>query len=480
VWCSRSNLYAQWRRRQFSCLQEGEQGEGRPREKLLQLIWQHQRLRRDQLRTVDGRELRVLHPGFWNREAGPDFHGAVIQFPPAAPVAGDIEIDLEGGGWRWHAHDGNPLYAGVIVHVVWEAPGKSCVPPALELKGVLDASWEELRLCLGEEPLDDEMGKLLGSCGAPLRQLGVPELRDLLRQAALTRLEGKGSQLEARGRQVGWERALWEGLFGGLGYKNNVWPMRLLAELLPVIQTDLRGKESLPLLQARLLGISGLLPAELTRTRTTVDRHLRQLWDAWWREQDRFGGLVLPQKLWRFHNLRPANHPQRRLALGAWWLARGGLVRQLEGWFASEVGQPDLLPSLMKILQVEQDPFWSWHWTFKSRRMRRPQPLLGSQRATDLAVNVILPWLWARAVAGRNETARTRAEERYLAWPPAEDNVLLRQARLRLFGGQRQPLPPSAAHQQALLQILRDFCANSNALCHGCRFPDLVRQLDGR
>jgi hypothetical protein len=32
-----------------------------------------------------------------------------------------------------------------------------------------------------------------------------------------------------------------------------------------------------------------------------------------------------------------------------------------------------------------------------------------------------------------------------------------------------------AAAQQGLLQILRDFCDHSNALCENCRFPDMVK-----
>jgi len=32
--------------------------------------------------------------------------------------------------------------------------------------------------------------------------------------------------------------------------------------------------------------------------------------------------------------------------------------------------------------------------------------------------------------------------------------------------------------QQGLLQIVRDFCAHSNALCENCRFPELVRGLN--
>lgn len=92
-------------------------------------------------------------------------------------------------------------------------------------------------------------------------------------------------------------------------------------------------------------------------------------------------------------------------------------------------------------------------------------------------MNVILPWLWARAAAGRNPSLRAAAETRLFAWPAGEDNTTLRLARERLFGG----VPPRslfqrAAAQQGLLQIVRDFCTHSNALCENCRFPELVRR----
>src|SRR4030095_1619183 len=70
-----------------------------PPESLLQTVWQHQRLLREQLRTADGQPVRVLHPGFRNVEGGPDFRGAVIQFGEQQPRTGDVEVDLRSGGW---------------------------------------------------------------------------------------------------------------------------------------------------------------------------------------------------------------------------------------------------------------------------------------------------------------------------------------------------------------------------------------------
>ena len=120
------NFYAVWRERcrAVSLLQDAD---GVPPEKLLQAVWQHQRLHRDRLKTVDGRPVRVLHPGFQSVAGGPDFRGAVLQIGGEPAVSGDVEVDLEPGGWHGHGHDRNPQFGGVILQVVWSA-GKTRPP----------------------------------------------------------------------------------------------------------------------------------------------------------------------------------------------------------------------------------------------------------------------------------------------------------------------------------------------------------------
>jgi len=474
-----ANFYAQWRARCGVVSVLREDHESPPPEHLLQAIWQHQRLLREQLRTLDGKIVRVLHPGFANHEAGPDFRGAIVQIDDEPPRAGDVEVDLHSSGWRTHHHEGNPTFQNVILHVIWDsarpAAGKI---PTLPLRRLLDAPIVELSAWLSREGAAVLPENLLGQCSAPLRGLADSKLTELLHQSAQVRWQSKAAQFQARARQVGWEQSFWEGLFRALGYKQNVWPMQTLAELRP---RWVQAKVSPFTLQARLFGISGLLPVELTRAQAASDSYLRRIWDDWWRERDGFSDCILPRELWRFHGLRPANHPQRRLALAAHWLATGNILAKLEKWFTTELNASPtgLLGSLLKILQVERDDFWSWHWTFRSARLKKPQPLLGAARVTDLAVNVILPWFWARAAEGKNEQLQQVAGQRYFAWPSAEENALLRLARQRLLGG---PLPRrrdalrGAAAQQGLLQIVRDFCDHSNAVCANCQFPELVRE----
>ena len=61
------NCYVQWRLRSGAAAILHEDRDSPP-ERLLQAIWQHQRLRRDQLKTLDGQPVRVLHPGFGSPE----------------------------------------------------------------------------------------------------------------------------------------------------------------------------------------------------------------------------------------------------------------------------------------------------------------------------------------------------------------------------------------------------------------------------
>lgn len=473
------NFYAAWRT-QFAATNVLHDANGLPSERLLQAVWQHQRLRRDQLKTADGKIVRIFHPGFVSVEGGPDFCGAIIQIGDDAPRSGDVEIDLHAGGWRAHGHDKNKNFENVLLHVVWDetkSVTNENAPLVLSLKNFLDAPLAELSLSLENEPLRSLPENLRGKCCAPLRELDETQLAELLHEAARVRFQFKAAQILARAKNSGWEQALWENLFRALGYKHNVWPMQNLAE---TKSRWSRGTNSAFEFQARLLGVSGLLPDELTRAQKSTDNYLRRAWDFWWRERDEFENCILPRAAWKFHGLRPANHPQRRLALASHWLADKKFISKIENWSAAESPDKKLLGSLLEIFQVERDEFWSWRWTFKSARMKKPSPLLGDARVTDLTVNVILPWLWIRAVEGKNEKLRREIERRYFAWPAADDNSVLKLARQRLLGSSNARLLKTASAQQGLMQIVRDFCEHSNAVCDDCRFPELVRGWNAR
>ncbi len=267
------NFYAAWRERcrAVNLLRDGD---STPPEKLLQAVWHHQRLQRDQLKTSDGRRLRVLHPGFASLEGGPDFRGAVLQFDHATPVSGDVEIDLQPSGWHAHGHDTNSNFQNVILHVWFgtktQSPrSKSASPFAqIALKDVLDAPAAELALALENESGLPE--SLRGKCSAPLCELTAPQLSALLNATReKVRFSKQALAILARAKNSGWEQALWENLFRALGYKHNVWPMQGLAET-KIHWT--RGAGSAFEFQARLFGVS-YCRCRGTDARAKIDGH---------------------------------------------------------------------------------------------------------------------------------------------------------------------------------------------------------------
>ena len=57
---------------------------------------------------------------------------------------------------------------------------------------------------------------------------------------------------------------------------------------------------------------------------------------------------------------------------------------------------------------------------------------------------------------------------------------LLRLARERLLGGASPKTMRTAAAQQGLIQMVRDFCDHTNAICDNCKLPAMVQEWNGK
>jgi hypothetical protein len=308
--------------------------------------------------------------------------------------------------------------------------------------------------------------------------LDASQRHHLLGEAGRVRLRNKSEEVTRRAGSSRWREALFLGLFTALGYKQNVWPMRRIAEAM--LRLELREKESQAreeLLTAMMLGLGGLIPDGWPDEDPERSEYLKRLWSLWWRLREGVSEHRLPPAIWRMDGVRPVNRPERRLALAACWLSREDLEERLEAWARADLKPAAALTELWGILATDGNRFWETRCTFTSRPMARAAPLLGRSRLTELAMNAVLPWSHARARACGDEVQIRRVEQRYLAWPKAEDNAVLRLARQRLLGMRSAGCLRGAGQQQGLLQIVRDFCARGDALCSGCRFPAYVEGL---
>ena len=209
-------------------------------ERHVQAIWYDPLLRPAQLRTVRGGEVRVVDPGVWNLESGPDFRHAVLELGrDRRRVEGDVEVHLKPSDWILHRHGDDAAYGNVIAHVVWyqgEPPDglpAGCVSVCIGsfLRARNDFSPDEIdvaaypyaKLPATERPCERFFGKN--------PDLGL----EILQEAGRRRLRIKARRLQNRFLRTGNpEQVFYEEMFAAFGYAKNSIPFRALAERLPL------------------------------------------------------------------------------------------------------------------------------------------------------------------------------------------------------------------------------------------------------
>ena len=382
-------------------------------ERHVQAIWYDETLRPGNLRTADGAPVRVVAPGRWNLEAGPDFRDAVVEVgEDGHRIRGDVEVHVRVSDWTAHGHGHDPAYAGVVAHVTWY-PG----PPPVDDAGHLPPRC--MRICLGDalrtkpDFSPDEIdltaypyARLPATprpCEAAFAHAPDAALAHL-RDAGKRRIEGKARRLRALFVRDGdHAQTFYEEMMAAFGYKHNAAPFRALAQTLPW-----RELPSSPSAAATALTCAADLG-------------------------------VAPHVPWHTANVRPSNTPARRIDEAALLFAGAlpDLLRRLNACdLAARSGQQAALDIL---------------------RTARP---LGVRRAAAMLTNVLIPF--------------ARAEERLAQVPewifPEDLNATVRLMAFRLFGRDHNPAlyTGNGLLMQGLLQVYREYCLAAHPDCSSC------------
>lgn len=373
-------------------------------ELLVQKIWLRGDFRQDALQTADGRELKILRPGRWNRLGGPDFLGAEMELD-GQRVLGDVEIHFYARDWILHQHERNPAFEGVVLHVVLFSGGteaKVCRTlsgkelPLLHLSPLLNEGLEAYAMQVAILALEKTDPLELA---APLLEVPLHERRDLLRCAALIRWKQKCLYAAKRLAVAGsWSEACHQAMLEILGYSRNRGPMAELALHYP------------------LAGWKDVAPAELDK---------------------RFQA-----KLWRLQGTRPANHPRHRL----------------EQYARLVSAAPDWPERLLALLKREEPPGDERECTRAYRRRLKLKTLragiledvwlnqAGSPRADTLLIDGCFP-------LAAIQLGKPALVTHWLHWWPGDlpDRLKLF---LRTAGVMTTEWPLSNGSQQAALQCL--------------------------
>ncbi len=373
--------------------------------------------------TTDDRRVELLDFGTWNHEAGPDFTAATIRIGDNPAIRGAIEIDTDVRDWERHGHADNPAFDQTALHVFLHQPGVRTFTRTSDHREVPQLHLHEHTPVRGPTPTS----RLITD--DPTRA------SEILHAAAYHRLHRKAQVLAEATRLRGRDNAWFEALAVALGYKHNQLSFQLVAQRSGLKTARSAGGE------ARLFGLAGFLEsAHPEPTDFDIRRTLRSLWDTWWDDRSRLERLIVPSDQWNFAGLRPANHPHRRLA---------ALRVIADNWKpVTRAFESRDFTAIEKALGNLSDPFWSSHYNLAAAPLPKAIALIGTQRITDILLNVYFPISFLRD---------KEAWASFLKIPGPPAAAKMSTSASAFFRQSSSSFLKTAVHQQGLLQMQKDF-----------------------
>lgn len=255
-------------------------------ERVFQKIWHRGDFRTHALRTCSGKPLEIISRGRWNKLAGPDFLDAELRIDGKS-VFGDIEFHFYAEDWLAHAHDKNPDFGNVVLHVLLFPPKKNF--PQENARGNAMETFlllPHLTVDLEEYASADALAALEGraEADAALEVLlsQTPAEQDaLLEKCARERYLQKVRFMKMRLEKSSWEQALHEIFLETLGLRRNRTAMSRLALKFSPSAMLLAGAESLFKIAEGTWQLSGVRPANHPRSRLAQYLKLLEKKPSW-------------------------------------------------------------------------------------------------------------------------------------------------------------------------------------------------------
>lgn len=425
------------------------------REWALQVYWAVAVRKGCRLLLTDGRVAEVVQPGVLNHSSGPDFSFARMRVDGKV-WAGDVEMHRRASDWFRHGHDGDSGYDAVILHVVCEDDGMVCKKngehPAQVVMRVPEVFGQVLEaLCAEGEPYL--------RCGLAKGFLGGLQgvLRDSWIEALLTmrysrRAEGVKALLDRL--HGNWRQTAFAVLARSLGFGVNGEAMEALAASVPLSVLE-RHSGNLFQLEALLMGRAGLLPEKGDEA---PDDYCRRLVAEYGFLGRKYGLEPLCELGWKLRRVRPANMPQRRVALLAAFCAGGFTL--LDDLLGCDGG----VKGVMGLLGRGVSDYWQGHYGFGrvtgGAKGALSGGLTGSSREL-VCINGVVTLLYAYGLYEKREELCAMAEE-LLGELKAEATADTRMWREQGFEVR------CAADSQALHFLYGEYCSANR--CAECRW----------
>ncbi|MCI0496588.1 DUF2851 family protein, partial [candidate division KSB1 bacterium] len=409
-------------------------------EEIIFQLWEKGYFSSLNLKTTDDRQLLIISPGLKNFDSGPDFKNISIKIDDKI-YQGDLEIHRTANDWYLHKHHHDSAYNDVILHLV--IGEQTNEPPAIRLNQqpvvaqvFVDIAAQQMPFLTKTYKLVDKPQKKLLRC--EISDLSPDNKALLIERAGLTRLMLKAARFKEERQQNSWDQIIYMGIMEALGYSKNQRPFCKLAKLLPIEAIIRKLKEnqrnSLLKIQALLFGAAGLLPSQdpklLIRDEEIIS-YVARLESQWDQIKKGIGIAPMSKEEWKFFRLRPTNFPTRRIAAISYILLRLEKFSLLDTLLKISTSLKDEPQQMIEELEAfficTVEDFWATHYVLDDFVKSTLQPtLLGSDRARDICVNIVLPTMLAYAEESENGHLKTTIVERYQQYPKMAFNEIIR------------------------------------------------------
>jgi hypothetical protein len=417
------------------------------KEEFLHFLWKYSLYDKDKLLDNEGDRIIVLHPGEYNRDAGPDFFNARISI--AGTIwAGNVEIHVRASHFNLHGHQDDPVFDNVILHVVAENDRKVFNSNGAELLTT------ELKF---EDSLHEKYTSLINNpyviaCQDETGSFDKLILYSWLEALVVERIEQKSDMILRILSETGndWDETFYRMLSRYFGFRVNTGPFEMLARALPFMIIRKHADNRFQI-EALLYGTSGMLQEGLFRE-ALDDSYYKDLIKEYKILSSKYSLQPLHGWIWKFARLRPSNFPTIRISQLAGMLAvTGGLFSRL-----LEVTD---IRHLRELFETTASKYWDDHYTFGSLKKGYAKKT-GSQSTEILLINSVIPMLF---VFGKNHGQPEFSDKAllFLEKIKAEDNSIIREWSKAGIKAE------NALFSQALLQLKDCYCRKRR--CLECR-----------
>ena len=417
------------------------------KEEFLHFLWKYGLYDRNRLHDNEGNLITVIHPGEYNRDAGPDFFNARISVSGTI-WAGNIEIHTKSSHFNTHGHNLNPAYDNVILHLVAEndkrvynSKGKEIITTEL----IFDKLLVERYNYLINNPS-------VVACQDNISEINKVQQRNWFEALAIERLEEKSISILKIFSETNnnWEETFYRVLLRYFGFRVNSEPFERLAQSIPLNiirkHTDNRFQ-----IESLLYGTAGLLNEVLFKEALN-DNYYKDLIKEYKILSAKYSLQPLDGWIWKFAKLRPPNFPTIRISQLA------GLLANSTGLFSC-VLDAENISDLAGLFKPEASKYWNDHYVFGSESRGKPKKA-GAQAEDIILINSVIPAIYSYGKA-RNTVSYTEKAARFLENIKAENNAVIKDW---IKAGIK---PDSALISQALLQLRNNYCRKRR--CLECR-----------